>query len=131
MTRPVNNETLPPPYPAASQFAESSQYGGYNQQFQANPNMQNNYVASRQSGNFPDSSFFPSTPQQASPPYSANNSLNANFYAKRTSQESNNFAGQASGLFPRVTGIIPGKETQRDKVFKSSSYVFTPTWLKV
>ena len=111
VTRPVNNQTLPPPYPAASQFAESSQYGGYNQQFQANSNMQNNYVASRQSGNFPDSSFFPATPQQPPPPYSANNSLNVNFYAN-PSQESNNFAGQVrpgQWTFPEGYGYYPGQ----------------------
>ena len=104
---PTNNQTLPPRYPPASQLAESSQYGGYNQQFQATSNMQNNYIASQQSGNLPNSSYFATTPRQPPPPYSANTSQNANLYAN-TSRESHNLAGN-QWTYPEAYGYYPGQ----------------------
>lgn len=108
VSSPTNNQALPPPpYPPASQLAESSQYAGYNQQFQATSNMQNNYVAPQQSGNFPNSSFFATTPRQPPPPYSANASQNANLYANN-SQESRNLAGN-QWTYPEAYGYYPGQ----------------------
>ena len=115
VTSPANNQTLPPPYPSAAQFAESSQYGGYNQQFQANSNAQNNYISSQLSGNFPDSTFFPVIPQQPPPPYSANNSLNANFYAN-TSQEGSSLGGN-QWSYPEGYGYYPGQGSAAGQSF--------------
>ncbi|KAJ7369526.1 respiration factor rsf1 [Desmophyllum pertusum] len=57
-------------------------------------------------GNFPDSSFFPATPQQPPPPYPSSNSLNANFYANNT-QEGNLTGNQWT--YPEGYGYYPGQ----------------------
>nr|XP_058954298.1 remodeling and spacing factor 1-like [Pocillopora verrucosa] len=106
VSSPPGNQTLPPPYPAAARFTNSSQYGNYNQQFQGNSNLQNNYVVPQQSGNFSDSKFFPATPQQPPPPYPSGNSLNANFYGNRT-QEGNVTGNQWT--YPEGYGYYPGQ----------------------
>ena len=100
VSSPPNNQTLPPPYPSATRFANTNQYGNYNQQFQGDSNMQNNYVAPQQSG------FFPGTPQQPPPPYSSGNSLNANFYSNNTPE--GNLAGN-QWTYPEGYGYYPGQ----------------------
>lgn len=115
ITSPPNSQTLPPPYPSAARFTESSQYGNFNQQFQGNSNMPNNYIAAQQSGNFPDSNFFPAAPQQPPPPpYSLGNSLNANFYGN-SSQESNLAGNQWT--YPEGYGYYPGQGSTAGQSF--------------
>lgn len=106
VSTPQNNQTLPPPYSPAARFANTNQYGSFNQQFQGNASMQSNYIAPQQAGNFPDSSFFPATPQQPPPPYPSSNSLNANFYANNT-QEGNLTGNQWT--YPEGYGYYPGQ----------------------
>lgn len=101
VTGPTNNQTLPPPpYPPATRFSNANQYGSFNQQFQGNSNMQNNYVAPQQS------SYFPATPQQPPPPYPSGNSLNANFFTNNTQESS--LAGN-QWTYPEGYGYYPGQ----------------------
>lgn len=104
VSSPTSNQTLPPPYPSATRFANTNQYGNYNQQYQGNSNMQNNYIAPQQSG------FFPGTPQQPPPPYPSGNSLNANFYSNNNPE--GNLTGNLAGnqwTYPEGYGYYPGQ----------------------
>ena len=100
VSSPPNNQTLPPPYPSATRFASTNQYGNYNQEYHGNSNMPNNYAAPPQSG------FFPGTPQQPPPPYPSGNSLNANFYSNNTPE--GNLTGN-QWTYPEGYGYYPGQ----------------------
>ena len=98
---PTINQALPSPYPSGSQF------GGFTPQPQASSNMPN-FMASQQSGNFTNpSQYFPGTPRQPPPPYSANTSLNANVYTNRP-RESGNIAGN-QWRYPEGYGYYSGQ----------------------
>lgn len=115
LSAPAKTQTLPPPYPSGGQFVGNRQYGGYNQQVSANSNIQSNYMSPQQSGNFPDANFFPAPPQQPPPPYTANSSQNANFYAN-TSQEGGSLAGN-QWTYPEGYGYYPAQGSTAGQSF--------------